>query len=238
MDIDDDLMDLFEEGSKKTIFEIKLNEWIFPIIGKNCPDTGNPSSGTGFFVNNHGYFVTAGHVLKNKKQTYKAVIKGIEFDFKLVFIEYIDKDKQEPPLCKDLAIGKIDIENEKIISCFFDTNNADGKTLNYSGYKQEPPRIILKRELVYFYNYQATDEKLEEGRRLNNFNGADIIVDKRPICENTRSLKLIEGIHYNGLSGGPVYFEKSIFGMFIGNEYIKSTYIIEKLKQLNISFNT
>ena len=136
-----------------------------------------------------------------------------------------------------MAICKIDYKRETTLPCFFDTTNADEKKLNIYGFKQEPPKIIFERKIVYHYNFPATDEKLKAARLLEDVNGSNIIEDMRPICENTMSLKLHEGIHYDGLSGGPVYFENSIFGMFIGIEYIQSLYIIEKLNQCKIPFN-
>lgn len=229
--------DIFDELPQK-LDKAKLEDWIFPIIGRSHEKSEGFSNGTGYFINCDGYFVTAGHVMEDNEKTYKAIIRDKEYDVELLFIEYVDLEDQKPPFCKDLAIGKIDFRIERELTYFFGNDSLDGNELNFSGYKQEPPRVILDRKPVYFFSFKANDEKLEEVKRKENENGTDIISDKRPVCKNTRSLKLKEGTLYRGMSGGPVYKDNCIYGLFIGNEYILAKYITEKLNQLGISFKS
>lgn len=228
--------DLFDEDQNLKNDEIKLEEWIFPIIGRSCGETNTVSLGTGFFINNEGYFVTAGHVLKKIEQIYKAVIDDNEYDFELIFIEYMIKESQNPPICKDLAICKLKNKIKKEISYVLDSNFSSGKILTLDGFSKQnyPGRATIgaQRTNQHFYRWVATaqDIKKQDPGEIKNTD-----IDKRPYCKNTRSLVVKREL--NGLSGGPVYDNTSIYGMLISNEYILSEYIIEKLDQLKIPFN-
>lgn len=240
MDIDDDL-DIFGEGSKKKMTELEIGEWVFPIISRKFGESNLASFGTGFFINNEGHFITAGHVLGDSNKAYKAFINEKEYDFEILHIE---NTKKEPPICEDLAICIItNLESKTKYEHAFVENNINGENLYFSGYSLSKifgclirTIWISENEILYLLTPNAHDEKIFEATRKVQIVGGEIIVDLRPICENVRSLVLKRD--FNGLSGGPVYKDKSIYGMLIGKEYILSDYIVEKLKQFNIKFYT
>lgn len=232
MHIDDLYADILDEDPFEDNDNSKDDDyqWLFPIKGYESSKNIFFDNGTGFFVNNTGYFVTAGHVLKNTELTYKAIINNLELDFDVIFREYVSVKCQDSQSCNDLAICKINIQ--KHVDHYFDTNYPINKMVHFSGYSRGIINGIqinpIKIGDLYQQHCQGVDEKSIKPR----------IEDNRPICNNTRSLKLTEGLRYGGLSGGPVYDGKSVYGMLIGSEYILSEYIIEKLHPLNIPFNT
>lgn len=236
MNIDDLYSDIWDDepsGINNNSAEDEKH-WIFPIISKEYNNSDNYDNGTGFFVNNDGYFITAGHVLKKSELKYKAIINNKEFDFNVLFSEYLNICEQKLPICKDLAICKIDIKSN--IYHFLSSNYPCKETIHISGYSK---RIIhgisinpIKQRDLYLNHCQAKDAKATSSRITDSCD------DCRPICDNTRSLDLENEIQYNGLSGGPVYLGKSIYGMLIGKEYISSEYITHKLRELKIDYNT
>ncbi len=214
-------------------------ENIFPIIGFECNREDDFSSGTGFFINEKGYFITAAHVLKNKKQIYKVLIEDVKYDFEVIFIEYIDSNKQTPPICRDLAICKILNYHFNItLNYSFNSNFLVDKSVFFSGYRRinQPCKVdeieVFHKKFVYLYKLTSNDLKSDSPIRAKTNNGEEFL-DNRLICKNTRSLNIKE---YHGMSGGPVYSEKSVFGMLISDSYILSDYIVEKLNELEIDY--
>lgn len=222
------------DDTQKCESDYRIEEWVFPILGYKGNDPNHSEYGTGFFVNNNGYFITAGHVLKNNDLCYKAQIAGQLLDIEVVYFEHISKNDQRPPICKDFAICRMNYR-PNIIFKLIQQQVITGK-VNISGCTITPLSKLtinpVKNGNFYINMICAGAEKVNSPRDL-----PENSLDYRPICENTMSLKLQEGIHYNGLSGGPVYFENTILGMFIGFEYIQSNYIVEKLDQFKIPFN-
>jgi hypothetical protein len=238
MNFDELLDDEFCEPPKGVFDNV---ENIFPIIGCECNIVDDFSLGTGFFINETGYFLTAAHVLKNKKRSYKALINDEKYDFEVVYIEYIVSSKQVPPICRDLAICKIsNFKKDISISYLFNSDFLVNQTVFFSGYRliNTPCKIdeleVLGKKFVYLYKLKSKDLKHESAIRITSISGNDIL-DNRLICSNTRSLN-IEELH--GMSGGPVYYEKSVFGMLIGDCYILSEYIVEKLNELKIDYKS
>ena len=107
----------------------------------------------------------------------------------------------------------------------------------YSGFmRRNSPNIIdavrvFDNRYAYLYKFIDKDVKLNSVERMVFVNGEGIS-DKRPICDNVKSLTSAREV--KGISGGPVYYGKSVYGMLIGDSYILSEYIIEKLNKLNI----
>lgn len=229
MDIDDLFDGILDENPIEGDENPKESnyEWLFPIKGYKSSTRTHFENGTGFFVNNDGFFITAGHVLSNNELDYKAILNDEEFDFEVLFREYVCLERQEQPFCKDLAICRVDIQKD--VAHYFSTKHPNNQTVQFSGFS---------RNLIYggqFDSIKRGDLYLQHGKGIDEKSVIPRFEDVRPICMNTRSLKLTEGIRFNGLSGGPVYDGKSIYGMFIGIEYILSEYIIGKLCQLGVS---
>lgn len=61
-----------------------------------------------------------------------------------------------------------------------------------------------------------------------------LTTDKRTTMNNVGNFYLKNPAKYAGISGGPVFFKNEVFGVFIGNVYIKSGYILDKLEELDI----
>ncbi|MBK6345000.1 MAG: hypothetical protein IPF68_03515 [Bacteroidales bacterium] len=198
MDIDDLYNDVFDETPIKEDYDvIEYHQWFFPIIGYSILEKEKKSHGNGFFINNMGYFVTAGHVIHDKTQHYKAIIDNNECDFIILFEEYLPIKEQNNQLCKDLAICKIEINKENN----FQLSNilASEMRVAISGFRRRIQNGIsinpIKVKEFYLHNYKCIDVKLNLPREINND------IDNRPVCHNTRSLVLTEGVKYNGLSG-------------------------------------
>ena len=222
------------DDNQKCENEFRLEECVFPILGYKCGDKHHSESGTGFFMNNDGYFITAGHVLKNINLFFKAQIDGQLFDIEVVSFEHISKNDQRPPICRDFAICRMKYRPNFTFK-LIQPQIRPGK-VNISGCTINPLSKItlnpVKNGNFYINEIFAEVVEVKSPRVLPEHG-----LDYRPICENTMSLKLPEGIHYDGLSGGPIYLKNTILGMFIGIEYIKSEYIVEKLDQFKIPFN-
>ena len=237
MDIDDDL-DVFGEGSKK-VTKLKLDEWVFPIIGRKFGENTIASFGTGFFINNDGYFITAGHVLRDNENSYKVLFKENEYDFRIM---PYDNEINESLICVDFAIGMITNlwHKVKVECCFTESYNC-GEILSFAGYSLNKiwgcliQTISIEAHELHLLSPQAKNEKVLEPTRKVKIVGGDEIVDKRPMCKNVFSL--VFNKDFPGLSGGPVFKGKNIYGMLIGREYILSDYIVEKLEQLKIPYN-
>lgn len=240
MDIDDEL-DFFGEDSTNKMTEPEIGDWVFPVFSREFGECNLASFGTGFFINNEGHFITAGHVLSENNKAYNAFINGKEYDFEILHIE---NEKKEPPICEDLAICIIrNMESIAKYDYAFVENRINGENLSFSGYSlrkyigcSKRTICINENEPLHLLTPNANDAKIEVPTRNVQIVGGQIIVDLRPICENVRSL--VFNRDFKGLSGGPVYKGKSIYGMLIGKEYILSDYIVKKLKQLNIQFFT
>jgi hypothetical protein len=207
-------------------------KWLFPIVAKKSSEQTGFSKGTGFFVNNDGYFVTAGHVLKKSELAYFAIINNQEIEFKILYLEYLNIESQDGIVCRDLAICKLDLQsNYKNYLCEEDSNTS---SLDVSGYKsQHQGRLAInpiKQREYYLHTYSAKIELSKVEIKLK------FTKDTRYKCTNTNSLTFDDGLKYNGLSGGPVYLGKKIYGLLISNEYVLSSYIISKLDELGIKY--
>jgi hypothetical protein len=234
MNIDDLFDNLLDDEQVNEDENIELTNWIFPII--SLKENGSIQyEGTGFFVNNIGYFVTAGHVLNKKDSLFKAIVNGDEFEFEILHFE---NENKTPPICEDLAICsiknfsiKLNLEHtlSDVIIC--------NEVLTFSGYSNKINLDQIKKKVwidanssVNFYVNEAIDEK-----RSNSKRSCGGISDLRYSCKNVRSLNIND--HYFGLSGCPVYKNKIVYGLLISDDYILSKYIIEKLNALEITIN-
>lgn len=233
----DEMLDIEFQEQPTGVFDNVEN--VFPIIGCECNKIKEDSLGTGFFIKDDGVFLTAGHVLKDKSKSYFAIIKNEKYEFKVLFFEYPDSDNQETPICLDLAICQIiGLKiNIPIVYSFF-CNSLEDKKVFYSGYQGKNSQNIISsvetfnKYHAYLYKFSDNDKKLNSTDSKIIVNG---ISDKRPICDNVKSLTNKREV--KGMSGGPVYSEKNVFGMLIGDSYILSEYIVGKLNELKIDYN-
>lgn len=212
--------------------EFSPSDWIFPIIGKTKETTIVLETATGFYINNDGYFITAGHVLKNKELDFYAVIEEVEHSFLIIHEEHLEINDQKD-ICLDLAICKLNLQVKMENKFCIDAPSV--KMVSVSGYKRNPQSRIsiqpIKQAGLYFHTYS-----LEKG--LSNIDlKQKYSKDIRYSCSNTNSLKLSDGVKFDGLSGGPVYLGKHIYGMLIGSEYICADYILSKLEEFGIKIN-
>lgn len=228
--------DHFAEPPKGVFDNIKN---IFPIIGCIFNDNDDFSLGTGFFINENGYFITAAHVLKNKELFYKALISDVKYDFEVIYFEYTETSNQSPLICLDFAICKIiDFQLNIAINFYLNSEPLVNQVVKFSGYMRinQPHKVaeieVFSEKSVYLYKLTSNDMKYDKPYREKTTNGEQLI-DNRLICKNTRSFKIKE---YHGMSGGPVYTDNCVLGMLISDSYILSEYIVEKLSELKIYF--
>ena len=221
--------DIFDESDKIETYHSfqKYRCWLFPIKGYNHLSVLK-NNGTGFWINSDGIFVTAAHNLLNQELRYVAILGEQEYDISICFIEYIARDYRNNICCRDLAICKVDDIKVNTIYTLKPEQSHD-ILLKIKGFKRKPQSLGLTDVTfggLYMHEYQYLSYKEEK------FTGSTY-----DMSENVASLKLKLGIDYHGLSGGPVFFDNNIYGMFIGKEFIISKYIISKLNELGVSYH-
>ncbi len=201
--------------------------------------------GTGFLIDHDGVFVTAAHTFKSKYlenitlnesevSDFFAVYKSLPYSINNMLCEYTGKDSynDEDMICKDLFIGKLKdfyppedfnpgtLSNEDI--CINELLlEGYNPSIDYDNYV----RIEFQAISSFYHQLSVSVElPIEEKKHDRRFN-----------MNNSESFYLEQPQKYAGLSGGPVYKDKIIYGMFLGNVYIKSQYILLKLEELGIS---
>ncbi|MCX2583990.1 hypothetical protein [Pedobacter sp. MR22-3] len=200
--------------------------------------------GTGFFINNCGNFLSAGHVFKYKDCKFSAIFEGqaIEYPITEIYKEYVIQDEVTSTSYKDLYIGSISIKSIAFFSLMTEIVPARSK-VSMAGFNKLPPdglivdiddlfdEDLIGEDSVYFNTYQTeiTDEKRY---KTNRSNGSFYLMD------NIYSIKSV-GSKIRGISGGPLLLGNSCIGIINNTfECVNSKYIANKLSYLNIPYTT
>ncbi|MBE8712709.1 trypsin-like serine protease [Sphingobacterium hungaricum] len=203
------------DNIKNSCFLIKVQDQNEVIIDR----------GTGFFINENGFFISAGHVFKNPNYSYAAEIEEKSHKITEIYSEYTPEDEYHSNLFTDLFIGKINII--PVASVIF---------------SEEKPKID---EIVTISGYNRLLSSVETStfRQLNTSvePGACVKVNKKTdnfyILINAFRISPIPQASA-GLSGGPVTLNETCVGILnTTGECLLSNYILQKLKELKISFN-
>ena len=147
----------------------------------------------------------------------------------------IDKYSKENEYCRDLFIGRLLDFHEKVDNSF---HLADSSSL-----KIKDPLFAMGYSR--HSNVIGTSQTIDNTTLyLNKIHTAlcspcDIIqeykyrnMDLRLGMKNIKTIELNDIERFHGLSGGPVFREKEIFGVFLANLFITSEYVMDILKNL------
>ncbi len=214
-------------------------EKLFPIIGRTHESYDDFSLGTGFLINEDGYFFTAGHVIYDTSRSYFIIVKDHHYKFEVVFLEHEEHSNLGNTICRDLAICKIIGLDFKIPVDYSFSLDCDDKKVYYSGFqlKSSPTKIatIEITSSVYAYLYKLMDEDIKTCKPKKYVKTYNVdYTDYRPMCQNVKSFKTEKVV--KGMSGGPVYSNTRVFGMLISNCYILSEYLVGKLYEYKIQY--
>jgi hypothetical protein len=228
----------------------QLSQSVFIIAAYQAGVPVFRSHGTGFFIDNVGTFISAGHNFKNPFRTCKAVIDGRHYDISALYEEYNDYQDQEPPIYRDLFIGKIEgVASANFYPLVSAKQLKSDSPLIAAGYtsknEAEPVSMDSLFEDVLATDYEAPDLS-EDANKLRvqrygtmsvKFGGDQFLhidrhADHRPVFENGFTIDVpMEDPH--GYSGGPILDNNNSVGMLIGeNGAISSDYIISKLSRI------
>lgn len=226
-----DNLDDFEEEN--------LEMAIDKTIENNCLVIFSPKSkshGTGFLIDADGTFLSAGHVFKNTSVEHCVYYKGNKYDYETILIEYTDNDAYlcDSKLCKDLFVGRLlDFHDDAFDSsfCLGDSSALNiGTFLFAAGYKRVRANYmeslqVIDGVLMYCHEQPfllCSPENIfarDENRKL----------DVRLGMKNVKALDIpCVGI-WHGLSGGPVFHDKEIYGVLIADMFITAEYIKSNL---------
>lgn len=208
-------------------------------IGNNClaiySHEGN-SLGTGFIIGSDGTFLSAGHVFKTVSVGKYAYYKNTKYNYEGIFLEYLPRDvySERSQYCRDLFIGKLLDFHEEIDASFrlMDSSSLKIKDSlfvmgysrfnSFSGASQTIDNRTLylnKIRVVLCAPYDITQKDRHRD------------MDRRIGMKNVKTIQLDNLERYHGLSGGPVFRNKEIFGVFIADLFITSEYIMDILKK-------
>lgn len=188
--------------------------------------------GTGFIVNDKGVFLSAGHNFKDTSFKYFGVHDSKQYEIEKLFSEYLDPEEynSDDTICKDLFVGKLIhfTPPSNFIPGILSREKVNIHNLIAEGYnlKYDPQSIeYLYQDVKSFYKkvYNGLDMPKEI-----------LVMDTRTTMNNVGHFYLKTPDKYKGISGGPVFIKNKIYGVFIGNVYIKSGYVLDKLKELDI----
>lgn len=212
---------------------------IFPILvydseGKNQVDTG-----TGFFINEMGYFVSAGHVFKNSKEKFFAEVGDLKLPIKIVYKEYLERDDQKTGEYRDLMFGKIIHELAGIAPLSLASNIASCQSFIAKGYSKqiinEPNTTI---EELWEDDVDSFSNELRYYELPFRFMDNHIYFNPDQIFMNGFCINM-KGQNMYGMSGGPVICNDLVSGVLVTTDNcVGSTYIMSKLKDLNIYFKS
>jgi hypothetical protein len=211
----------FEKQNIPAIYEI-----IFPIVEKN--DNGDIISyGTGLLIREN-ILISAGHVYANENNAYFAILDdGSELKITIIFYEYKPIKEQDGVICRDIAFFKIyhQVDHSFTLSSVFQGKES----LIVTGFKNLPQdRIIFdykKKGVFYIHDYELKLEYTVDYQKRKSI----LVSDLRYLSNNVSCINLLEGIKYNGLSGGPIHDDSFIYGIFVADFFIKSEYITNLL---------
>lgn len=224
----DDLDFEDEEQLDTTILSI-----CFPIYHLPIPDDENDlfDCGTGFVINSDGTFLSAGHIFKKGVGNYKAYYKESEYKIEVIYHEY-DQDNG-----KDLFIGKL-VGFKEILPFYVELAKPDliqnENQLNFAGFntkmviagEKETSGYLIKHDNYSFYGH-VISAKLIETKDIPYYR---LLADKR-LKHNHMKVLSITSTTYAGLSGGPVFMDNKVFGVFLSDVFVTSDYIKELLKK-------
>ncbi|RKU69573.1 hypothetical protein DWW91_11295 [Parabacteroides sp. AF17-3] len=190
------------------------------------------SRGTGFLINTAGVFLSAGHNFKEELDSYRAYYRGNEFFISPILKDY-DDDKGA-----DLFIGKLNNFEERIVIPFTLKNSSElsvDHELYICGWNTReniPGSIEPFGDSIHFLGASSYCHIISNSLSIEDKTTKGIITP-RSFRNEFRPLKKYYDT-YRGLSGGAVYWKYNIYGIYIGNCFCSSEYIIEKLKDLKI----
>ena len=220
LDIDDDYIDASSE------------------IENNCLAIYSPentSFGTGFIIDSNGTFLSAGHVFKNASVGHYAYYKNTKYDYEEIFLEYMSTEvySKESHYCRDLFIGRLLDFHEKVDISFHLTDSSSLKIegpLFVMGYSKHNNVIgtsqTIDNTTLYLNKIHTVlclpNDIIQKDRYRN--------MDLRLGMKNIKTIELNNIERFHGLSGGPVFREKEIFGVFLADLFITSEYIMDILE--------
>lgn len=188
--------------------------------------------GSGFIINDKGVFLSAGHNFKDTSFKYFGVYDSQQYDIERLFSEYLDPEEynSDDTICKDLFIGKLIhfIPPSDFIPGILSREKVNVSDLTAEGYN-------LKYDLWSIeYSYQGIKSYYKKVYNRLDMPKGILVTDIRTAMNNVGNFYLKHPAKYAGISGGPVFFKNEVFGVFIGNVYIKSDYILDKLEEMAI----
>ena len=216
----------------------RMDQSVFPILAYEENLSRFVDNGTGFLINEDGYFISAGHVFKNETRNYFAFVNSENYPIEIIYREYLEGSDQVVPIYLDLVIGRIrdvKIEEDKCLSFSTDIKVKDELTL--FGYS---PRDLISSgsAILPVENY---------GESLPKFKSLSVICDRLSIWRKrdtgiiwfTNCLTIfMHNILAFGMSGGPIVDSgNNVFGMLITRDScLSSMYIISILEKNNIKY--
>lgn len=210
----------------------------FSILVRN-PNHEIIDRGTGFFINKDGFFITAGHVVKDPTCKYFALINDKEALIEVKFKEYVLQDAYRSELYMDLAFGKISYHPKSVIK--LSSNQLQpGDTVELNGFSKDSPKdwAIDTDDLnepdknIRFYNSYSTQINSDPTIKVNK------IANKHFIMTNVYALEKVMA-NMKGLSGGPIMYKDGCIGIVNNTqECLRSTYIMEQLTSAGVEFTT
>ena len=170
----------------------KIKESIFPIffVKEEGQNTTFGVSGTGFFINENGFFITALHVITEAPRGAFFQYRGNIPDH-VMNPPHIIREVYRDPL-RDIFLGKIDISGTIPVSLIVDKPKA-GKSVCLCGYPLAQLSINV-------------DGSLNVGN-VRQYWQPTYIIDSITITDNGKNYVgfMTQDISLNGMSGGPVF---------------------------------
>lgn len=214
----------------------------FPILSFEDGNSESLDNGTGFFVNTDGVFLSAGHVFKDEKRTYFAIIDGERKPIKIIYKEYQEQESQSPPTYFDLVVGlvyNVSLNNHDTI-IFSNEVKIDDKCELFGYSKQE----LRKRQSVIIHtSEEAQENRIPKLRTLIatcNRLAAWRRNEKNDIVWYTNCISMnMNDILAFGLSGGPFILDQNnVVGMLItADTCLSSQYLMSILDKNNIKYS-
>lgn len=238
---------------------------VFSIFRKQSSNPDKFSfSGNGFFIDDNGTFITAGHVFREKGERYIGFYEENE-DIELIPLDnkkcktihrkiyndqnYLRNDIrfrsefQCAPEHKDVAVGKIDIQNTEFLN-LIRKRPYEWDKLSVSFYCRDQTLTKIETELIngkipnsfvkiYDVNFTFKDARLNLAEVPYMVNSADKL-------NYYNNCMLLNGKTYKGASGSPIINQRGqVVGIVIGGDkyqsittMLLSRYVIKKSKKL------
>lgn len=201
----------------------------FPIC---CLSESNTiiDSGTGFIINKNGLFLSAGHVFQKNISNYKAYYNNNEYAINIIHCEY-NKNKGE-----DLFIGelvgfeeelsfRIELTNPNLINNNSELYSAGFNSIKSHFAEKGDTGYLIECNGTPYYGHVLSFKLVElKDKPIARHQ------DKRLHLSNMRILSIATTPTYRGLSGGPVFLDNKVFGVFLADVFVTSDYIQGILK--------